>query len=242
MSGFQDLDLVLIWVVTRMQLQVNQYPIWSEVVEVDTWVGASGKNGMRRDWLNRSHVTGQTPGLMMNQQTRCLSKMPAEVRAEISPWFIEKNAIQEKTPETIKKLDNAYKYINSNLKTIPGILLEHYQLFGITLEYGRELYVYPMKIRVLQDEVQDYKNYTEQLQALELEGDSSPRRPSLNFAHLLQMTTDSKTEEIVRGRTTWNRKPLAIPRRYLQTVGTYFSQGSESLGALMKVKPNKYVS
>ena len=27
-------------------------------MEIDTWVGASGKNGMRRDWLLRSQVTG----------------------------------------------------------------------------------------------------------------------------------------------------------------------------------------
>lgn len=29
-----------------------------EVLEIDTWVGASGKNGMRRDWLIRSQATG----------------------------------------------------------------------------------------------------------------------------------------------------------------------------------------
>lgn len=29
-----------------------------EVVEIDTWVGASGKNGMRRDWQLRSQATG----------------------------------------------------------------------------------------------------------------------------------------------------------------------------------------
>jgi Acyl-ACP thioesterase len=29
-------------------------------VEVDTWVGASGKNGMRRDWHVRDHKSGQT--------------------------------------------------------------------------------------------------------------------------------------------------------------------------------------
>lgn len=28
-------------------------------MEVDTWVGASGKNGMRRDWIVRSYQTGQ---------------------------------------------------------------------------------------------------------------------------------------------------------------------------------------
>lgn len=31
-----------------------------DVVEVDTWVAASGKNGMRRDWHVRDYRTGQT--------------------------------------------------------------------------------------------------------------------------------------------------------------------------------------
>lgn len=31
-----------------------------DVVEVDTWVAASGKNGMRRDWHVRDCQTGQT--------------------------------------------------------------------------------------------------------------------------------------------------------------------------------------
>lgn len=52
----------------------------------------------------------------MNQKTRRLSKMPDEVRTEISPWFIEKKAIQEDSPEKIEKLDDNAKYVNSNLK------------------------------------------------------------------------------------------------------------------------------
>jgi hypothetical protein len=31
-----------------------------DTVEVDTWVGAHGKNGMRRDWHIRDSVTGHT--------------------------------------------------------------------------------------------------------------------------------------------------------------------------------------
>lgn len=34
------------------------YNMKGEVLEIDTWVGASGKNGMRRDWLIRSEATG----------------------------------------------------------------------------------------------------------------------------------------------------------------------------------------
>lgn len=42
--------------------------------------------------------------------------MPEEVRAEISPWFIEKQAIKEECPEKIIKLDSKARYMNSNLK------------------------------------------------------------------------------------------------------------------------------
>lgn len=53
---------------------------------------------------------------MMNQKTRRLSKMPDEVRGEISPWFIEKKAIEEDSAEKIQKLDESAKHVNSNLK------------------------------------------------------------------------------------------------------------------------------
>ncbi|KAG6759574.1 hypothetical protein POTOM_036057 [Populus tomentosa] len=133
----------------------------------NAWVGASGKNGMRRDWLIRSQATGHvfaratSTWVMMNEKTRRLSKMPEEVRAEISPWFIEKLAIHEDVSEKISKLDSNAKYVNSNLKpkrsdlvmnqhvnnvkyvrwmleTIPDQFLESHQLSGIILEYRRE--------------------------------------------------------------------------------------------------------
>jgi fatty acyl-ACP thioesterase B len=112
----------LIWVVSRMQVLIDYYPIWGEVLEIDTWVGASGKNGMRRDWLIRSKATGRvfaratSTWVMMNHKTRRLSKMPEEVRDELTPWFIEKKAINEEAPEKIVKLDNEAKYMNSDLK------------------------------------------------------------------------------------------------------------------------------
>ncbi|XP_014511983.2 palmitoyl-acyl carrier protein thioesterase, chloroplastic [Vigna radiata var. radiata] len=157
----------LIWVVSRMQVLIDYYPIWGEVVEIDTWVGASGKNGMRRDWLIRSQATGHifaratSTWVMMNRKTRRLSKMPEEVRAEVAPWFIEKQAIKEDAQEKIVKLDKEAKYMNSDLKpkrsdldmnqhvnnvkyvrwmleTIPDQILEGHQLSSITLEYRRE--------------------------------------------------------------------------------------------------------
>lgn len=56
--------------------------------------------------------------VMMNKQTRRLSKMPEEVRDEISPWFIERQAIKEDVPEKIIKLDDDAKYVDSDLKVL----------------------------------------------------------------------------------------------------------------------------
>lgn len=61
---------------------------------------------------------------MMNEQTRRLSKMPEEVRGEISPWFIKKQAIKEDVPEKITKLDNKAKYVNSDLKVKQELTLQ----------------------------------------------------------------------------------------------------------------------
>ncbi|KAM0828292.1 hypothetical protein ACQ4PT_067644 [Festuca glaucescens] len=134
----------LIWVVSRMHVQVEHYPIWGEVLEIDTWVGSSGKNGMRRDWLIRGRGSGNvfvratSTWVMMNKNTRRLSKMPDEVRAEISPWFIDRHAIQEEATEKIIKLDSNAKHVDSNLKTIPDQFLQHHQLRSIILEYRKE--------------------------------------------------------------------------------------------------------
>ncbi|OAY81297.1 Palmitoyl-acyl carrier protein thioesterase, chloroplastic [Ananas comosus] len=219
----------LIWVVTRMHVQVDQYPIWGEVLEIDTWVGASGKNGMRRDctWV------------MMNKQTRRLSKMPEEVRDEISPWFIERQAIKEDVPEKIIKLDDDAKYVDSDLKpkrsdldmnhhvnnvkyvrwmleTIPVQFPENYELSSIILEYRRECgssdtvqsICEPDEGSIPEDDnisiIKGFSLAPEILDGCGLSGtfDKWPTK----YTHLLQIKGQQKYEEIVRGRTTWRKK------------------------------------
>ncbi|KAH8933702.1 hypothetical protein BDL97_18G043800 [Sphagnum fallax] len=160
----------LIWVVSRMQVQVEQYPAWGDVVEMDTWVAGSGKNGMRRDWLVRDYKTGQilaratSTWVMMNKKTRRFSKMPNEVRGEISPHFLERSAIDNKdlVTQKIKKLGddsaqlvcsgltprrndldmnqhvNNVKYIGWMMESIPNAIQESHELETLVLEYRRE--------------------------------------------------------------------------------------------------------
>ncbi|KAK6126893.1 hypothetical protein DH2020_039365 [Rehmannia glutinosa] len=112
----------LIWVVTKMQVLVDRYPTWGDVVQVDTWVAASGKNGMRRDWLVRDSNTGDvltrasSLWVMMNKETRRLSKIPDEVREEIGGYFVDSPPIVDDDTRKLPKLDdNTADYIHTGL-------------------------------------------------------------------------------------------------------------------------------
>ncbi|OEL28556.1 Palmitoyl-acyl carrier protein thioesterase, chloroplastic [Dichanthelium oligosanthes] len=89
----------LIWVVTRINIQVDKYSRWGDVVEIDTWVASSGKNGMRRDWIIRDRNTknmiarATSNWVMMNRETRRLSKIPEEVRQEVLPFYLDRSII-----------------------------------------------------------------------------------------------------------------------------------------------------
>lgn len=158
----------LIWVVTRMHVEVDRYPVWGDMVEIDSWVAAEGKNGMRRDFIVRDYNSGEviaratSTWVMMNQDTRRLSKMPKEVLAEISPYFLSKTCVKADPCQKIKKLDdstapysrsdlvprlrdmdmnqhvNNVKYISWVLESVPQSLLVAHELASMTLEYRRE--------------------------------------------------------------------------------------------------------
>ncbi|KAL3636030.1 hypothetical protein CASFOL_020577 [Castilleja foliolosa] len=217
----------LIWVVSRMQVQVDHYPIWGEVIEIDTWVGSSGKNGMRRDWLLRSQATGlelargTSTWAMMNKHTRRLSKMPDDVRAEISPWFIEKQEIEESSNEMEKVNSDNASYVNSDLKakrsdldmnhhvnnvmyvkwmleTIPEDFLENHQLSDISIEYRREC----GKSDVLQSLCKPQENG--QI------GMNGNQVLQFSYNHLLHIKNNTKNGEIVRAKTTWKKKLASL--------------------------------
>ncbi|KAG6735850.1 palmitoyl-acyl carrier protein thioesterase [Populus alba x Populus x berolinensis] len=209
----------LIWVVTRMQILVDRYPTWGDVVHVDTWVSASGKNGMRRDWLVRDAKTGETLTrasslwVMMNKVTRRLSKIPEDVRGEIEPFFLNSDPVVNEDSTKLPKLDdktadyirkgltprwndldvnqhvNNVKYIGWILESAPPPILESHELAAITLEYRREC----GRDSVLQS-----------LTAVSGAGIGNLGSPGgLECQHLLRHEDGA---EIVRGRTEWRPK------------------------------------
>ncbi|KAK2645790.1 hypothetical protein Ddye_020985 [Dipteronia dyeriana] len=209
----------LIWVVTRMQVMVDHYPTWGDVVQVETWVSASGKNGMRRDWLIRDCKTGQaltrasSVWVMMNKLTRRLSKIPDEVRGEIEPYFMNSDPIVDEDGRKLPKLDdntadyvrrgltprwsdldvnqhvNNVKYIGWILESAPQAILESHELASLTLEYRREC----GKDSVLQS--------LTAVSGTDVGG--LVNSGSVECQHLLRLEEGA---EIVRGRTEWRPK------------------------------------
>ncbi|GAB2289245.1 hypothetical protein Dimus_023550 [Dionaea muscipula] len=209
----------LIWVVARMQVLVDRYPTWGDVVQVDTWVCRSGKNGMRRDWLVLDCNTGETLTrasslwVMMNKETRKLSKMPDEVRAEIGGYFADKPPVIDEDGRRLPKLDdntaefirrgltprwsdldvnqhvNNVKYIGWILESAPSPIIETHELSGMTLEYRREC----AKDSVLQS--------LANVSGASVGGllDSG----NVECQHLLRLVDGS---EVVRARTEWRPK------------------------------------
>lgn len=211
----------LIWVVTKMQILVDRYPSWGDVVQVDTWVCGSGKNGMRRDWHVRDLKTGETltrassVWVMMNKHTRRLSKLPEEVRGEIEPFFLNSPPVVAEDDRKLPKLDectadfvrsgltprwhdldvnqhvNNVKYIGWILESAPLPILETHELSAITLEYRREC----GRDSVLQS-----------LTALSGNSvvDDLENSAEVECQHLLRLESGG---EIVRARTEWRPKP-----------------------------------
>ncbi|KAI7727089.1 hypothetical protein M8C21_001702, partial [Ambrosia artemisiifolia] len=78
----------LIWVSSRMHIEVYKYPAWSDVVEIETWVQADGMVRTRRDWIIKDCANGEIIGratskwVMMNEDTRKLQRVSDDVREE----------------------------------------------------------------------------------------------------------------------------------------------------------------
>ncbi|KAL6319237.1 hypothetical protein AAG906_013911 [Vitis piasezkii] len=102
----------LIRVVTRIHIQVEKYSFWGDVVEIDTWLDAAGKNGVRRDWIirdcNTQKIITRATGtwVIMNSETRRLCKIPEQVREEIQPFYLNRLAMAaaQNHNEKIEKL------------------------------------------------------------------------------------------------------------------------------------------
>ncbi|XP_042483092.1 oleoyl-acyl carrier protein thioesterase 2, chloroplastic-like [Macadamia integrifolia] len=117
--------LNLIWVTTRMHIEVYKYPTWGNMIEIETWFEAR-KVGTRRDFIIKD-ATGTLIGratskwVSMNKNTRRLQKVPDEVLEELVDFSPQtpRLAFPEEDTSSLKKipkLEDPAKYAKLGLK------------------------------------------------------------------------------------------------------------------------------
>ncbi|GAB2250174.1 hypothetical protein Droror1_Dr00013533 [Drosera rotundifolia] len=81
----------LTWVTIRMNMALDSYPLWNEVIYLDTWLTLFGKIGFRYNGQFIDSKTGKvlmrasSVFVLLNLQTRKLAKFVDEIRAEVKP-------------------------------------------------------------------------------------------------------------------------------------------------------------
>ncbi|GLJ46970.1 hypothetical protein SUGI_0991350 [Cryptomeria japonica] len=218
----------LIWVVSRTQLQMESYPSWGDIVEIDTWVNTSGKNSMEWNWIARDTKTntvlvqGTSIWAMMNKKTRKLSKIPDGVREEIQPCFTKTKIFEKEGTQKLNKLEdstasyicsnlsprwsdldanqhvNNIKYISWILESMPVSTLQDNELANIALEYRREC----MLSHTLQSLSSPQVCNT--MDSIYEPPTTCKSTPTLQFNHLLQLQDNGL--ELLRARTKWRPK------------------------------------
>ncbi|CAK9138278.1 unnamed protein product [Ilex paraguariensis] len=218
----------LIWVVTRIHLQVEKYSSWGDVVEIDTWVDAAGKNGMRRDWIIRDYNTQKiitratSTWVIMNRETRRLCKIPDEVREEVQPFYLNRVSIarEDADSEKIEKLNDetaeiirsglaprwndmdANQHVN-NVKYI-GWILESVPI-NVLEDYNLTSMTMEYRRECRQCNVlESLTSMAETMTTEDSNGVNNSSRADLESTHLLRMEADKA--EIVRARSVWQSK------------------------------------
>ncbi|KAK6127755.1 hypothetical protein DH2020_038464 [Rehmannia glutinosa] len=131
-----------------------------DVVEIDTWVDAAGKNGMRRDWVIRDYNT-------QNIITRV-------TRAAIATENTDRENIAKLTDDTAGR-------IRTGLASVPLNVLQDYDMTNMTLEYRRECH--------LCDVLQSLTTINPKTEA-DHQQNSTTKDDHLECTHLLRMEGD----------------------------------------------------
>ncbi|GAB2282450.1 hypothetical protein Dimus_016993 [Dionaea muscipula] len=218
--------LHLIWVTARMQIEINRYPAWSDVIEIETWCQSDGRMGTRRDFILKDYATGEVIGratskwVMMNQDTRRLQRVSSEIHEEylihcpkmLRLAFPEGN----KSLKKILKLEYPAEY--SKLGLVPRRAdLDMNQHVNNVTYIGWVLESIPQEIidtHELQSITLEYRRECQHDDVVDslANSESADEVEAINdeeykqFLHLLQLSSDGS--EINRGRTEWRRKPL----------------------------------
>ncbi|KAJ4843839.1 hypothetical protein Tsubulata_049381 [Turnera subulata] len=218
----------LIWVVCSLDMQIDRYPSWGDVVQVDTCMYPSGKNGLGRDWILTDANTNETLAsatsvfAIMNKKTRKLSKMSEEIREEIKPFSINCDPVLRMDSRKIPRLEvdtasyvctglkpgwndvdvndhvSFVKYMDWIIEGIPSSFMGEHELLAMSLKYRKE----------------SYRNSSLQSLSKMVRNNSDDHSVDddlvVEFVHLL---CPEDGTEIMRGSTLWKPKDASKQKK-----------------------------
>ncbi|KAI7743736.1 hypothetical protein M8C21_017705, partial [Ambrosia artemisiifolia] len=224
--------LNLIWVTSRMHIEIYRYPAWSDVVEIETWCQGEGRIGTRRDWIIKDHANGEVIGratskwVMMNSETRRLQKVNDDIRDEYL-IFCPKTlrlAFPEENNSSLKKIAKLEDPADhSRLGLVPRRAdLDMNKHVNNVTYIGWVLESIPQEVidtHELQTITLDYRREcqhddvvdsltTSELPVGAVNGYANSGENLSQFLHLLRSSGDGL--ELNRGRTEWRKKPAKI--------------------------------
>ncbi|XP_023749675.1 palmitoyl-acyl carrier protein thioesterase, chloroplastic [Lactuca sativa] len=212
----------LTWVVAKIQMVVDRYPKWGDIVEIDNWKAALGKNGVCCNLTFRDCKTGQilvrasSFWVIMNKKTRKLSRFPNEVRAKLEKFFVDKPPLVEQATRTWSRSEdnitehickglkprwsdldinqhvNHVKYVGLILESVPKTIIEKYEIDSMTLDYYQEF----TNDNILQSFTYILTNDNAKISNCDF----------VDCQHLLQFEIDGGNSNIMKGMTRWRLK------------------------------------
>lgn len=214
----------LIFVMTRMQIQIDEYPKWGDVVRFETWFGITGRMRASREWLvkdNSGNEIGRATStwVTINMKTRRLGKVPDRTRERLAAFqYKEQNAfpddkMQLKLPDLTSdeevdvKIPQIARVSDMDMNGhINNVTYVNWILETIPEEVQDERQLYQIEI--------DYKNectsgdlvhpLAEECDTPEVFNIESNGKYPMSFVHsLTRGDNDAKFTELVRARTIW---------------------------------------
>ncbi|KAI3846866.1 hypothetical protein MKX03_008459 [Papaver bracteatum] len=247
-----------------------------DVVEIDTWFGGAPiKNGFAIHWLLRDANTGETLAqangvwIMMNKNTRKLSRIPEEVRDEITPHIkdygiwddIKLSKLHDNEADSVQTGVIAYwsdldvnhhvnfsKYIGWILENSPIRILKSQELCDLSLEFRKECGVGDeLKSLTRVFETDGHTECQHMLQfenGMEVMRGRTKWRPAkhTNAVNLQIVEIRSSADMFWETLKTWSAIfPKVLPETY-KSIAVIEEMNGEKNGSvtLWKINPNKF--
>ncbi|BFG24561.1 hypothetical protein CerSpe_108350 [Prunus speciosa] len=210
----------LVWVLCKLQTVVENYPSWADVIQIDTWTGASGNNGLFRDWIFRDYSTGEilirATGLymMMHMETRKFSKVTAEITDELRSSLMDSDPLIDIKNAKLGRLDICARNYFQTSVAKPGwsdLDVNQHVSHAKYIDWVFESIPFSvLETHELSSMTLEYRrecrrdSAVQSLTAVARDGTGdSTHNQGVEFDHLLRLETGSK---VLRARTAW--KPI----------------------------------